>query len=56
MKNLRRYLTKVYNKFMALDKKKRAYTIAIFAIIFVMAWAFISAGIITSNFNRSSTT
>lgn len=36
-----------------LDKKKRSYLFATIAIIFVMAWAFISAGIITSNFNRA---
>lgn len=44
-----------YNQIMDLSKFKRKRTIylgVIFAIIFVMAWAFIGAGIITRNFNR----
>lgn len=36
-----------------MDKKKRAYLFAVLGIIFVMLWAFISAGVITSNFNRA---
>ena len=36
-----------------LDKKKRAYLLALLAIIFIMSWAFISAGVITANFNRA---
>ena len=47
------YLKKLYERFKGLDKKKRNYFIAVFAVIFVMAWAFISAGVITANFNRS---
>ncbi len=46
-------LKKFYERFKNLDKKKRTYFIAIFAVIFVMAWAFISAGLITANFNRA---
>ena len=46
-------LIKFYERFKNLDKKKRTYFIAIFAVIFVMAWAFISAGLITANFNRA---
>ena len=46
-------LKKIYERFKNLDKKKRSYFIAIFAVIFVMAWAFISAGLITANFNRA---
>lgn len=46
---LRRILKRIRN----LDKKKRAYLFAIIAFIFVMFWAFISAGIITANFNRA---
>lgn len=46
-------LKKICERFMKLDKKKRSYLIAIFAVIFVMSWAFISAGIITCNFNRA---
>ena len=36
-----------------MDKKKRAYLFVILGIVFVMSWAFISAGFITANFNRS---
>ena len=36
-----------------MDKKKRAYLFAILVFIFIMFWAFISAGIITANFNRA---
>ena len=39
--------------FRNLDKKKRIYFIAISVIVFIMVWAFISAGIITANFNRA---
>lgn len=46
-------LKKIYERFKSLDKKKRSYLIAVFAVIFVMAWAFISAGVITCNFNRA---
>ena len=53
MKNLKKYAKKLYEKFMSLDKKKKAYLLAILGITFVMLWAFISAGVITSNFNRS---
>ena len=46
-------LKKIYGKFKSLDKKKRAYLIAVLGVVFVMAWAFISAGVITANFNRA---
>ena len=38
--------------FRNLDKKKRFYFITGFSIVFIMLWAFITAGIITGNFNR----
>lgn len=53
MEKAKQYLKKYYDKFLGLDKKKRTYLIAIVAFVFVMLWAFISAGVITSNFNRS---
>ena len=53
MKNLKKYAKKLYEKFMSLDKKKKAYLLAILGITFVMLWAFISAGVITSTFNRA---
>lgn len=46
-------LKKIYERFKNLDKKKRSYLIAVLAVIFVMSWAFISAGVITCNFNRA---
>lgn len=36
-----------------MDKKKRAYLFVVLGIIFVMIWAFVSAGVITANFNRA---
>ena len=36
-----------------LSKKQKAYIGAFAAIVGLLAWAFISAGVITSNFNRS---
>lgn len=46
-------LRKILKKIRMLDKKKKAYLVALILIITVMSWAFISAGIITCNFNRS---
>ena len=45
-------LKKLYSKFLKLDNKGRSLVICIILVIVVMAWAFISAGVITSNFNR----
>ena len=53
MEKLKEKALKFYERFKNMDKKKRSYSIAIFLVIFVMAWAFISAGVITSNFNRN---
>ncbi len=49
MDNLRRLFKYIRN----MDKKKRAYLIVGLSIVFVMLWAFISAGFITANFNRT---
>ena len=49
MDNIRRLIKYIRN----MDKKKRAYLFVCLSIIFVMSWAFISAAIITSNFNRA---
>jgi len=43
-------------KWTDLSKKKKAYIAATFALVGILAWAFISAGIITHNFNRSQLT
>ena len=53
MEKLREQAVKFYEKFKSMDRKKRSYSIGIFLFVFVMVWAFISAGIITSNFNRA---
>ena len=49
MDSLRRILKRIRE----MDKKKRTYLFVVLGIIFVMLWAFISAGLITSNFNRA---
>lgn len=43
-----------YLKIKSIDKKKRVYFFGSIAVIVIMSWAFISAGIITSNFNRAN--
>jgi len=43
----------IINKFNKLDKKKKIYLIAILLIVGVMLWAFLTAAILTINFNRS---
>ena len=47
------FLRRLFKAIRNLDKKKRAYLIAIFFVICVMLWAFITAGFITCNFNRT---
>ena len=53
MKNFKKFLSDLYDKYKELDKKKQIYVLAILTVIFVMLWAFISAGVITANFNRA---
>lgn len=53
MEKFMNFVKKIYEKFMSMSTRKKAYTVAIFGVIFVMLWAFISAGVITANFNRS---
>ena len=53
MESIKKYITKIYNKFSGLNKRKKTYLIVIILIILIMMWAFISAGIITANFNRA---
>lgn len=47
------FLRNIIKKFREMDKKKRAYLIVVLSIVFIMVWAFVSAGIITGNFNRA---
>ncbi len=46
-------INKFLKQFGELDKKKKTYLISAFVIIFILVWAFMSAAIITGNFNRS---
>lgn len=46
-------LSRIKSKFVSLNKKQKAYFAALIAFIALMLWAFISAGVITHNFNRS---
>ncbi|MBQ7127094.1 LPS export ABC transporter periplasmic protein LptC [bacterium] len=43
---------KLADKFKNLDKQKKIYFIVFILITFIMTWAFVSAKIITTNFNR----
>lgn len=47
------YFKRGISIFQKFDKRKKIYTIIISSIVLVMGWTFISAGIITENFNRS---
>ena len=53
MKKVKKFISNAYEKFINYDKRKKAYILVILSIISVMLWAFISAGIITANFNRA---
>lgn len=46
-------LRRLLKKFRVLNKKKKTYLLVSLSIIFVMLWAFISAGVMTANFNRA---
>ena len=51
--DLREYWKIFKDKFNNLSKKQKIYLCGFFAIAVLLLWAFISAGIITHNFNRS---
>lgn len=44
---------KIKTRFLALSKRQRAYFFAFLAMFLLLLWAFVSASIITHNFNRS---
>ena len=46
-------LKRIIKKINELDKKKKVYFLGVILIVFVMLWAFITAGVITSKFNRN---
>lgn len=43
----------LYERFIKLSRKKKVYLLAFLSVVFIMVWAFISASIITTNFNRA---
>lgn len=43
----------LYMNWKNLSKKRKAYLLAFLTIIGILVWAFVSAGVITHNFNRS---
>lgn len=46
-------IKKLYHKFQKLDKKKQSYIYGFVAIVAILLWAFISAGVLTHDFNRN---
>ena len=46
-------LKRIFERYKKLNKRKRAYIFALIAFTFIMFWAFIYAGVVTSNFNRA---
>ena len=53
IKSVLENLRKLYAKFSEFDKKKKAYIIGAISVLCVMFWAFITAGVLTNEFNRS---
>lgn len=53
IKSVLENLRKFYVKFSKFDKKKKAYIIGAISVVCVMFWAFITAGVLTNEFNRS---
>ena len=46
-------LEKIISSFRKMDKRQQVYMILISVVILILAWAFISAGVITGTFNRA---
>lgn len=53
MKSVLEFLKNLWEKFCSFDKKKQGYIIGFLLVVGVMLWAFITAGILTNDFNRS---
>jgi len=47
------YFERAIKNYKKLNKKRKIYFFVILAIVIIMGWAFISAGVITGNFNRA---
>ncbi len=55
LKNIYREITaKMKARWGKMDKQQRTYFVLLVALIIVLMWAFITAGVITTNFNRSA--
>ena len=53
MEKFKSYVSRYVEKYQGLSKRRKTYLILFFTFVFVLSWAFIAAGVITSNFNRS---
>ena len=53
IKSVLENLRKLYTRFSGFDKKKKAYIIGAISVVCVMFWAFITAGVLTNEFNRN---
>ena len=47
------FLWKIIGKWIALGRKRRVYILSFSTLVFILLWAFVSAGIITHDFNRN---
>ena len=55
LKNIYRAITaKMKSRWDRMNKQQRTYFILLVALIMVLMWAFITAGVITTNFNRNA--
>lgn len=53
MEYVKELLAKFNNKWSKMDKRQKTYAFITLVISMVLVWAFVSAGVITGNFNRS---
>lgn len=53
MEFLKNLLVKIQQSWAKMDKRQKTYFVIALSISMVLVWAFISAGVITGNFNRS---
>ena len=54
LKFLEPYIKKAKLRWEKMNKKQRSYFILTVVILFILLWAFITAGVITANFNRNA--
>lgn len=53
MEFLKKVIEKIKSRWVKMDKRQKAYFFIALVISMILVWAFISAGVITGNFNRS---